>query len=57
MKSTKTKKITKINDKTVIATLDIGKTVQYGYFITGDVLKYLNNSEKEKRKNRTRDVC
>ena len=32
MKSTKTKKITKINDKTVIATLDIGKNVQYGYF-------------------------
>ena len=32
MKSTKTKKITKINDKTVVATLDIGKNVQYGYF-------------------------
>jgi transposase len=32
MKSTKTKKVTKINDKTVIATLDIGKNVQYGYF-------------------------
>jgi transposase len=34
MKSTKTKKVTKINDKTVIATLDIGKNVQYGYFRT-----------------------
>ncbi len=32
MKSTKTKKVTKINDKTVIATLDIGKNVQHGYF-------------------------
>ncbi len=32
MKSYKTKKVTKINDKTVIATLDIGKTVQHGYF-------------------------
>ena len=32
MKSIKTKKIKKINDKTVIATLDIGKNVQYGYF-------------------------
>ena len=32
MKSSKTKKVTKINDKTVIATLDIGKNVQYGYF-------------------------
>lgn len=32
MKSIKTKKVTKINDKTVIATLDIGKNVQYGYF-------------------------
>ena len=32
MKSTKTKKVTKINDKTVIATLDIGKNVHYGYF-------------------------
>jgi len=32
MKSTKTKKVTKINDKTVIATLDIGKNIQYGYF-------------------------
>ena len=32
MKSTKTKKVTKINDKTLIATLDIGKNVQYGYF-------------------------
>ena len=32
MKSIKTKKVTKINDKTVIATLDIGKNIQYGYF-------------------------
>ena len=32
MKLTKTKKVTKINNKTVIATLDIGKNVQYGYF-------------------------
>ena len=32
MKSTKTKKVKKINDKTVIAALDIGKNVQYGYF-------------------------
>ena len=32
MKSSKTKKVTKINDKTVIATLDIGKNVHYGYF-------------------------
>ena len=32
MKSSKTKKVKKINDKTVIATLDIGKNVQYGYF-------------------------
>jgi len=32
MRSIKTKKVTKINDKTVIATLDIGKNVQYGYF-------------------------
>ena len=32
MNSNKTKKVTKINDKTVIATLDIGKNVQYGYF-------------------------
>jgi len=30
MKSIKTKKVTKINDKTVIATLDIGKNVQQG---------------------------
>lgn len=32
MESTKTKKVKKINDKTVIAALDIGKNVQYGYF-------------------------
>jgi transposase len=32
MKSIKTKKVTKINDKMVIATLDIGKNIQYGYF-------------------------
>ena len=32
MKSSKAKKVTKINDKTVIATLDIGKNVHYGYF-------------------------
>ena len=32
MKSIKTKKVKKINDKTVIATLDIGKNIQYGYF-------------------------
>ncbi len=32
MKSNKTKKVTKINSKTLIATLDIGKNVQYGYF-------------------------
>lgn len=32
MKSIKTKKVTKINDKTVIATVDIGKNVHYGYF-------------------------
>jgi hypothetical protein len=32
MTSIKTKKVTKINDKTVIATLDIGKNIQYGYF-------------------------
>jgi transposase len=32
MKLSKTKKIKKINDKTVIATLDIGKNVHYGYF-------------------------
>ena len=32
MKSNKPKKVTKINDKTVIATLDIGKNVHYGYF-------------------------
>jgi transposase len=32
MNSSKTKKVTKINDKTLIATLDIGKNVQYGYF-------------------------
>ena len=32
MKSSKTKKVTKINDKTLIATLDIGKNVHYGYF-------------------------
>ena len=32
MNSNKTKKVTKINNKTVIATLDIGKNVQYGYF-------------------------
>jgi len=32
LKSTKTKKVKKINDKTVIATLDIGKNVQHGYF-------------------------
>ena len=32
MKSIKTKKVTKINAKTVIATLDIGKNIQYGYF-------------------------
>jgi len=32
VKSTKTKKVTKINEKTVIATVDIGKNVQYGYF-------------------------
>ncbi len=32
MKLTKTKKVTKINEKTVIATVDIGKNIQYGYF-------------------------
>ena len=32
MKSTKANKVKKINAKTVIATLDIGKNVQYGYF-------------------------
>lgn len=32
MKSNKTKKVKKINDKTAIATVDIGKNVQYGYF-------------------------
>ena len=32
MKSNKTKKVTKINDKMLIATVDIGKNVQYGYF-------------------------
>jgi transposase len=32
MNSTKTKKVKKINDKTVIAALDIGKNVHYGYF-------------------------
>ena len=32
MEATKTKKVKKINAKTVIATLDIGKNVQYGYF-------------------------
>ena len=32
MKTNKTKKVTKINNKTLIATLDIGKNVQYGYF-------------------------
>ena len=32
MKSTKTKKVKKINEKTVIAALDIGKNIQYGYF-------------------------
>jgi transposase len=32
MKSIKTKKVKKINDKTVIATLDLGKNIQYGYF-------------------------
>ncbi len=32
MNSNKTKKVTKINGKTVIATVDIGKNVQYGYF-------------------------
>ena len=32
MKSTKTKKVTKINDKTVIAALDIGKNLQHVYF-------------------------
>ncbi len=32
MKLNKTKKVTKINSKTLIATLDIGKNVQYGYF-------------------------
>ena len=31
MKSNKTKKVTKINDKTLIAALDIGKNIQYGY--------------------------
>jgi transposase len=32
MESIKTKKVKKINHKTVIATLDIGKNIQYGYF-------------------------
>lgn len=32
MKLTKTKKVKKINEKTLIAALDIGKNVQYGYF-------------------------
>ena len=32
MKSNKTKKVTKINDKMLVATVDIGKSVQYGYF-------------------------
>ena len=32
MKSIKTKKVTKINDKTLIVALDIGKNLQYGYF-------------------------
>ncbi|MGB5619965.1 MAG: hypothetical protein WBM78_24210, partial [Desulfobacterales bacterium] len=32
MKSNKTKKVTKINDKTLIVALDIGKNLQYGYF-------------------------
>jgi transposase len=32
MKSRKPKKVTKINNKAVIATLDIGKNVHYGYF-------------------------
>jgi len=32
MKSTKANKVKKINAKTVIAALDIGKNVQYGYF-------------------------
>ena len=32
MKSIKTKKVTKINEKTVIAALDIGKNIHYGYF-------------------------
>jgi hypothetical protein len=32
VKSRKTKKVTKINDKTLVATLDIGKNFHYGYF-------------------------
>jgi transposase len=50
MNSNKTKKVTKINDKTVIATLDIGKNVQYGYFRApnGDDIKpfAFHNSKK-----------
>ena len=50
MKSTKTKKVKKINDKTVIAALDIGKNVQYGYFRApngNDVKPFpFNNSKK-----------
>ena len=50
MKSNKTKKVTKINNKTVIATLDIGKNVQYGYFRApnGDDIKpfAFHNSKK-----------
>lgn len=32
MKNTKTKKIKNINKKTLIVTMDIGKTVHFGYF-------------------------
>jgi hypothetical protein len=32
VKSNKTKKVAKINDKMLIATVDIGKNVQHGYF-------------------------
>ena len=36
MKNTKTKKIKNINKKTLIVTMDIGKTVHFGYFRAPD---------------------
>ena len=36
MKSSKTKKVKLINNKTMLATIDIGKNIHYGYFRAPD---------------------